>query len=114
MAGGRIRSRGSCMIKMKFKIKGVAEMRKRLHELATVFPERVEKALVAEAKIEMAESQRRVPINTGALKKSGHVGQPVRSGRNISVPMIYDEPYAVYVHENPDAIHPKGQWKYLE
>jgi hypothetical protein len=23
-------------------------------------------------------------------------------------------PYAIYVHENPDAIHPVGQWKFME
>lgn len=92
-------------------------MAAKLRRIAKDFPSVVERALYQEAQIEMTESKRRVPVDTGVLRASGHVQEPVRKGTNISVTLAYGgaaESYAVIVHEDLEALHPHGQAKYLE
>jgi hypothetical protein len=99
------------------KLRGVSEMRAKLRQIAAKFPDRVGAAIYQEAQIEMTESKRRVPVDTGVLRASGRVSEPERSGRNISVMLSYGgaaEDYAIYVHENLEAFHRVGQAKYLE
>lgn len=94
---------------------GVAALRDRLRSISFEFPTKVERALYMEGQIEMTESKRRVPVDTGALRASGFVEQPVRNGRNISVTLAYGTEYAIPVHENLEAHHRSpGQAKYLE
>lgn len=102
---------------VNFKLTGVNEMLAKLKQFSAKFPDRVATALYREAQIEMTESKRRVPVDTGVLRSSGFVQEPVRSGRNISVTLGYGgaaSSYAVPVHENLEAFHPHGQSKYLE
>lgn len=102
---------------MPFVIKGVAEMAALVRSAASKFPSAVEKALYQEAQIEMTESKRRCPVDTGTLLASGFVQQPVRAGSNISVTLGYGgeaSSYAVIVHEDLEAFHKVGQAKYLE
>lgn len=79
---------------------------------------------VAETRI-MGPSKRLVPVDTGALRSSGHVQPPVEAGPVVTVTLGYGGPagatvkgayvgYAIYVHENLTARHPVGQAKYLE
>lgn len=49
------------------------------------------------------------PIETGFLRSSGHLY--VYSN---SIKIIYECPYAIYVHENPNAAHVYGRYKFLE
>lgn len=103
---------------------GAKQMVATLNKIADRFPDRVATAIYTEAQIEMTESKRRCPVDItqdaphpGQLRASGHVDEPIRHGRNISVTLSYGgaaAAYAVYVHENPDAHHPVGQWKFLE
>lgn len=105
-------------------MKGVSEMVGTLKKIAEKFPDRVAAALYLEGQIEMTEAKRRTPVDVtphaphpGQLRASGTVHEPERHGKNISVTLSFGgaaKDYAVYVHENPDAIHPVGQWKYLE
>jgi hypothetical protein len=95
-------------------MRGVGAVRDRLRLVAQQFPDRVGRALKIEAEIEMTESKRRCPVDTGRLRASGHVADPERHGRNISVELSYGTDYAVYVHENLEAHHPVGQAKFLE
>lgn len=109
-------------------MKGANDMVNVIKRIAAKFPDRVAAAIYQEGQIEMTESKRRCPVWNpsvpippghvpGSLRASGHVHEPVRSGRNISVELSYGGPsvdYAVHVHENPDAFHAIGQWKYLE
>lgn len=102
---------------MPFKVSGVAEMAAKIRSISTRFPDEVAKALYQEAQIEMTESKRRVPVDTGTLRASGHVQEPVRSGKSVSVMLAYGgaaEQYAVIVHEDLEAHHAHGQAKYLE
>jgi hypothetical protein len=54
------------------------------------------------------------PIEYGPLRESGHV-EVVGSRFNAEASVVFDAPYAVYVHEDPDAYHePPTQYKFLE
>lgn len=102
---------------MKVKLLGANDMKQKIRQIADKFPDRVAAALYQEAQIEMTESKRRVPVDTGTLRASGHVAEPVRNGRNISVTLSYGgaaSDYAIPVHENLEAHHRVGQAKYLE
>lgn len=99
------------------KMSGASEMIRTLKRIADRFPDRVGRAIYQEAQIEMTESKRRVPVDTGVLRASGMVSLPEREGRNISVTLSYGgaaEDYAIPVHENLEAHHTNGQAKYLE
>lgn len=58
----------------------------------------------------LGESQKLVPVDTGTLKRSGHVS----TERNITT-ISYNTPYALKQHEDASLNHPKGgEAKYLE
>lgn len=55
-----------------------------------------------------ADSQRECPVETGALRGSGHVKTPKVSASEIEIEIAYGGPaadYAIYVHEDLDAHH---------
>ena len=98
-------------------------MKAKLRSIAAHYPDRVAAALYREAQIEVTEMKRRTPVDTtpnaphpGNLRNSIHAEEPMREGKNIYVMIATgaQAPYAIYVHENPDAIHPIGQWKFME
>ena len=62
------------------------------------------------------ESQQLVPVDTGALQESGQVVKTDIIGNQMPmVEIVYDEPYALYIHEDLSLEHPNGgQAKYLE
>lgn len=65
----------------------------------------------------MAESKRRVPVDTGNLRASGHVQAPKTENLSVSVTLGYGGPgvgYALPVHERFDVRHKVGGPKYLE
>jgi hypothetical protein len=96
---------------------GATEMRETLSRLAELIPGKVSRALYEEAQIEMTEAKRRTPVDTGALRASGLVNKPEVLDRDIKVTLQFGGPsagYAVYVHENLEAFHKRGQAKFLE
>lgn len=98
-------------------VTGLESVLSRLRSVADRVPHVAAEALRAEAEIEMTEAKRRTPVDTGALRASGHVSDPEIDGKNISVSLGFGGPaadYAFYVHEDLDAFHPVGQAKYLE
>lgn len=60
----------------------------------------------------MRVSQRRVPVKTGTLKRTGYVAPP-RNPNNPTVEVGYGTKYAIHVHERTDVRHRNGQAKYL-
>lgn len=98
----------------KFTWSGVDKVLDNLRKQQREMPQRVERALYTEAQIDMTESKRRVPVDTGVLRATGAVQKPERSGRRISVRLTYGTEYAVFVHEDLDAFHKIGQAKFLE
>jgi len=109
---------------IKASMVGADKMIANLRKIADMYPDHVAAALFQEAQIEMTEAKRRTPVDTtphaphpGQLRRSGTVHNPVRKGRTISVTLSFGgaaKDYAIHVHENPDAHHPIGQYKFLE
>ena len=111
-------------------VTGFREMARALDALAAQIPGEVGNAVRAEAEIEMTEAKQRTPLLTGALQASGHVTGPEQDGRDQVIRMGFGGPagsgnhggesnnvdvgYAVWVHENMEALHPRGQAKFLE
>lgn len=106
------------MADVEFKIQGLSQLNARLDAVARQFGDAIGPALRAEAEIEMTEAKRRTPVRTGALRGSGNVQGPRRNWRDVEVVLAFGgpaAPYAVYVHENLEALHPRGgQAKFLE
>lgn len=73
-------------------------------------------ALYQEAQIEATECKKVTPVDTGALRASIHVENPVRNGRMVSVAIVAggpSAPYAYTVHEDLEAFHKHGQARYI-
>lgn len=112
-------------------MRGTTEMVAKVLAVAKRFPDHAAAGLYAEAQIEVTEMKKRTPVDTrpnqwypygvaphpGQLRRSIHAEDPERRGRNISVTIATGaevSDYDIYVHENPDAFHPVGQWKFME
>jgi len=109
-------------------MKGHIQMSARLRKIAKQYSdEEIAKAEQAEADIEVIEMQKRTPVDTrpnaphpGQLRDSIHRDETVVEGNRIKTiiatsQQVADENnYDLHVHENPDAFHPIGQWKYME
>lgn len=76
------------------------------------------RAVFSEAETVLNESKKIVPVDTGVLKNSGAVSPPQIEPGAVEVEITYGgaaAPYALYVHEDPDARHEPGKtYKYLE
>lgn len=104
---------------------------KSVEQLLADFGEKAKARLAAglykEAQDILSESQPLVPVDTGALRASGYVAEPVIEGDKITVELGYGGPaaqinpktgestqgYALIVHENLESHHPVGQALYL-
>ena len=102
---------------MTIEIEGVDEMQRTLKRIADSVPDQGEQALMAEAEVLVEQARERVPVDTGALKRSIRAEGPTRRGRDIEAKIVAggpDVPYAALVHEDLDAQHPEGGAKFLE
>lgn len=76
------------------------------------------RAVFSEANTVLNESKKIVPVDLGVLKNSGKVSRPEVTPAGVEVEITYGgaaAPYALYVHEDPDAQHKPGKtYKYLE
>lgn len=96
---------------------GLDKVAANLGAIAKRLPQEAGRALYEEAQIESTESQRRTPVDTGALRGSHEVSSPMIERHDISVTISVGgvaAPYAVIVHENLEAHHDVGQAKFLE
>jgi len=121
--------------KWTVEVKNLDETIKVLGSWGNQAPKVAAAALYGIAEEVMTASKDIVPVDTGALKSTGHVQLPKISGPIVEVTLGYggvakgtfkspdgkrviragDEiGYGFYVHEDPTARHPSGQWKYLE
>jgi hypothetical protein len=77
--------------------------------------EEMEDAMQAMMDKVKADSQALCPVDTGRLRASAETGVFRHPNGRLSASVSYDTPYAVYVHENPDAYHaPPTTFKFLE
>jgi hypothetical protein len=101
-----------------FELRGTKAMKRKIERIAREFPNRVERSLRVEAELVMTDSKKNyVPVDLGALRDSGFVGNVERRGEELSVTLAFGgptAPYAIIQHERPDFVHPVGSWKYLE
>lgn len=75
--------------------------------------ERIEDGLEKCANILLRASLPLVPVETGKLKGSGRV-EVKGKGLGAEARVIYEAPYAIYVHENLEAYHaPPTQARFL-
>lgn len=85
-------------------------MAKNMRRLTSNTGDRAKTALRGEAETIMTRSKREfVPVDEGTLRSSGHVQDPVRRGKEVSVTMAYGgaaSPYALAVHEHPSKFSP--------
>lgn len=102
---------------------GVEKVAKKVQDYGAKAGRHVAASLYYEAELMMTEAKRLTPVDTGALRASGIVEQPVIGlggfGSDVSVRLGFGgpaAPYAVYVHENldPNVQHKVGQAKFLE
>lgn len=100
------------------KIKGLDRLERNLANLNGEAPKILARALMAEGEMIMLDSKANwVPVDTGALRSTGHVQEPVINGTKVSVTLGYGGPavpYAVVQHERLDYNHTVGRAKYLE
>lgn len=85
--------------------------------LRVKIPDQVEAALYQETQVETTEVKKLTPVDKGNLRASVHSEGPFRQGRTIWTLIVAggpSAPYALFVHEDPDAFHKVGQWKYIE
>ena len=89
-----------------------------LKRIPSHMPNILEKSIYEEANVIFNESQKLVPVDTGALSASGFVHAPRRENNRVFVRVTYGGSaahYALYVHENLYARHTAPtQAKYLE
>lgn len=94
-----------------------AKMRRNVRHVKERLPDQVEAAMHVEGQIETTEVKRRTPVDKGPLRGSVHLIGPIREGRRIYFIIAAGgpaAPYAYWVHEDPDALHRVGQWKFIE
>lgn len=96
------------------------EFKRRLRNFKKNFGKEIGRAVYQETSVELKEVRKRTPVDKGPLRASEHVEGPLRTGANDRI--IYalivaggpSAPYAIYVHEDLEALHPVGQAKYIE
>ena len=92
-----------------------AEIAAKLRNLADKYGPEVANALFLELAKVLRASQIICPVDTGHLRGSGHVTDPVVNPGSIEAEIGYSMGYAWWVHEILDNYHkPPTQAKYLE
>lgn len=100
-----------------FNVVGAAELLARIKAIAETAPVLVGRGMFVAGERIMEEAKAETPVDTGALRSSGHVDLPVVDGTDITVTLGFGGAavdYAVYVHEDLSAKHDDGKAKYLE
>ncbi len=100
------------------RVRGIRALQRNLDRLGDDAPRFLGQALFEEANVVLSRSKLIVPVDTGALRGSGHVKTPDISGSTVKVEAGYGgaaAPYATKVHERLDIRHaPPTRAKYLE
>lgn len=95
-------------------VTGVEETIKRMYTVMGETAKGMERGLIKAGLFLQRESQKVVPVDTGALKNSAFT-RKTGSGFRTNVTVGYTVEYAIYVHEDMDARHKPGKIaKYLE
>lgn len=101
---------------MRIQFDGVDDLEAALRQAGPTAARLLRVALRREAEELMTRSKDRTPVDTGALRASGHV-QDKTSNQAVKMQLGFGgaaAPYAIYVHEMTGNRHPVGQAKFLE
>jgi len=101
----------------KFSVRKLKEFEERVKDRVGQWHKGTAMAMMSVGEEWMTEAKKRTPVDTGALRASGHVQGPEEIGDTMIVKLVFGGPsadYAMDVHENLDAYHRVGQAKYLE
>lgn len=102
------------LVRAKVEIVPVNFIRQAMRKLTKSTERRTEEASYAAAVRIYQLSQVYVPVKTGFLKSTGRVEKEGKGFQRVCL-VVYETPYAGYVHENLTAYHaPPTQAKYLE
>ena len=108
-------------MKVDFKIEGYKELEASLKRSGLNLLSASKQGLYEEGEEIFEESQLEVPVDTGALKRSGYSEKQGNSvdigyGRSEELGASNETPntYMVAVHERLDVYHPNGKAKFLE
>lgn len=97
--------------------RGADKVMANLTKLEAFTPNEFARALYQEGSVEVKECVKETPVETGALRATIHIEGPFRKGRRIWANIVAGGPsaeYALIVHEDPEALHKVGGWKYIE
>lgn len=104
-----------------FSVLGELEFNKRILNLIRALPDELERAAIAEFSEVLELAKDRTPVEFGNLKDSGViVGLKTQGSNDVGAQISFGgtEPsseYAIFVHEDLNANHPRGgQAKFLE
>ncbi len=99
---------------IRFAVGSLSNLFIKLEDMLGDVEEDVYEAVEEELNDVLAEAREIVPYDTGRLHDSGFV-EMEGEGLDLEAAVGFEAPYAIFVHENPDAYHvPPTQWKYLE
>jgi len=96
------------MAKAGLTLIGGKEFQQSLKTLAKKYPDRLARGLIRAGAFIQRESQKIVPVDTGALKGSAYTRKS-GTGRDIAVRVGYQQSYAIYVHEMLENYHKPGK-----
>lgn len=94
-------------------ILGADKLRARLKKYRDDKIKGFRRGLLAAGLFVQAEAQKKTPVDTGLLRNSARTemrGSDLKS----EVVVSFSTAYAIYVHEDPDAYHEVGEYKFLE
>lgn len=95
-----------------------SQLQRRCTSVRNHFPAYTGKALFEEIdEVEVPECQKEVPYKTGALHDTIHAAGPFYNNGWVSATIgagNEDVDYAIKVHEDLDAFHPRGKAKFIE
>ena len=93
---------------------GLSGVKRELAKLVKTYPAATAAALYQEGLALLAETQPRVPVDTGRLRGTGYVAPPTAAqGETPVVEVGYGTTYAVDVHERTELQHPVGEARFL-
>jgi hypothetical protein len=102
-------------------VEGVEQVNKRILNLIRALPDEIDRATMVEVSDILTEAKRQTPVEFGNLKDSGVITElSTRGSHEMEYQISFGgtEPsiqYAVFVHEDLEAKHPRGgNAKFLE
>ena len=106
------------MVAQTFIVRGQKQVQAELKRLGRKANKALARALFIEGELVMSGAKKLVPVDTGALRSTGHVNIPLARAGVVLVTLGFGgpaAPYAIRVHEDLEARHePPTQAKYLE